>query len=105
MRSPGYADNSVLSKGDIYKLEIKETGIYKLTYDYLKSIGINVDNIDPQKYKLFNNGAGRLKQLIEENYTDDLIEIPYHTEGLDDGKFDKNDFILFYAGGPDKWVL
>jgi hypothetical protein len=103
LRSPDYVANSVLSKGEIYRLEIKETGIFRITYDYLKGIGLNPDNIDPSKIQLYNNGEGRLKQIVDDNYTDDLIEIPYHASGLDDGKFDKDDFILFFAGGPDKW--
>ena len=103
LRSPDYAANSVLSKGDIYKLEIKETGIFRITYDYLKGLGLNPDNIDPSKIQLYNNGEGRLKQLVDDKYTDDLVEIPYHASGLDDGKFEKSDFILFFAGGPDKW--
>ncbi|MGE5356275.1 MAG: type IX secretion system sortase PorU [Deltaproteobacteria bacterium] len=104
LRNHVYADNSVLSQGDIYKLEIKETGIFRITYDYLKGIGINPDNIDPLKIQIFNNGAGRLKQIVENEYTDDLVEIPYHAVGLDDGKFEKNDYILFFSGGPDIWI-
>ncbi len=100
---PAFTFNSVLEEGEIYKMEISESGIYKLTYDYLKSLGVNPDNISAEKIQIFNNGSGRIKQYIDENYTDDLVEIPYFSSGLEDGKFGKDDFILFYAGGPDKW--
>ena len=103
LRSPEYIDHSVLSQGEIFKLEIAQSGIFKINYDYLKSIGLNPDDIDPTKLQLYNNGEGRLKQIVDDNYIDDLVEIPYHASGLDDGKFDSNDFILFYAGGSDKW--
>ena len=102
LRSPHYAENSVLSNGEIFKLEITESGIFKITYDYIKNLGVNPENIDPSMIQIYNNGEGRLKQIIEEDYIDDLVEIPYFASGLDDGRFDQNDFILFYAGGPDK---
>lgn len=101
---PPFADNSILAEGEIYKLEITQSGIYKINYEYLTSIGINPESVSVEKIQLYNNGEGRLKQKIENSYLDDLIEIPYITNGLDDNKFDKGDYILFYACGPDKWT-
>ena len=105
LRSPLFKDNSVLASGQIYKLKIEKSGIYKLTYSYLNSMGINPKQIEVSKIQLYNNGGGKLNQLVEETYTDDLLEISYFSSGLSDNSFDENDYILFYAGGPDKWYF
>lgn len=102
-RAPDYTDISVLNDGDIYKIEISEEGIYKISYDYLKNMGIDISNINPSNIKIYGNGGGKLKQLIDDNYIDDLTEVPIFIEGESDNKFDKNDYILFYAEGPNKW--
>jgi hypothetical protein len=52
--------NSVLSSGDIYKIEIKESGFYKLDKNYFAQNGINVTNIDPRTIKIYGNGGSEL---------------------------------------------
>lgn len=99
-----FSDNSVLSDGDIYKIETNQTGIYKITYSYLKKLGIDIDNTDVSKIKIYGNGGGKLKQLINDDYVDDLIEIPVYIKGDEDGKLNSDDYILFYGEGPDKWI-
>ncbi len=99
-----FSDNSVLSDSDIYKIETNQTGIYKITYSYLKKIGIDIDNTDVSKIKIYGNGGGKLKQLINDDYVDDLIEIPLYIKGDEDGKLNSDDYILFYGEGPDKWI-
>ncbi len=100
-----FTDKSELSDGRLFKLEIKEDGVYKLSYEYIKNLGIDVDKLNPKNIKILGNGGGRLKQLISENYTDDLVENPIYVAGEDDGKFDNEDFILFYAEGPNRWEV
>ena len=98
-----FADKSVLSDGDIYKIETNQTGIYKITYSYLKKLGIDIDNTDVSKIKIYGNGGGKLKQLINDEYADDLIQIPIYIYGDKDGRLNSDDYILFYGEGPDKW--
>jgi len=97
--------SSVLSDGEIYKIQTKQTGIYKITYSYLKNLGIDIDNTDVSKIKLYGTGGGKLKQLIDDEYIDDLIEIPIYISGDEDGKLNSDDYILFYGEGPDKWFF
>ena len=42
--------NSVLASGTWYKMEVTKEGIYKITYNDLVNLGINVSSIDPQEY-------------------------------------------------------
>ena len=36
---------------------------------------------------------------------DDLVEVPIFVSGEADGRFDNNDYILFYGRGPVCWSL
>ena len=106
-RGPRATTTSVLSNGDVYKLGIKEHGMYKLTYTFIKdALGMSdIDNIDPRQLKLFGNGAGPLPELNNAFRYDDLEENAIKIIGEEDGSFDNNDYILFYAEGPHKLVF
>ncbi|MBL7817120.1 MAG: type IX secretion system sortase PorU [Saprospiraceae bacterium] len=95
---------SVLKDGDIYKFAVKETGIHRLDFSFLKNeLKIsNLEQIDPRTIKIYGNGGGMLPEANRIERADDLTENNIWISGEDDGRFDANDFILFYAVGPDK---
>lgn len=96
---------SALKDGDIYKFTVKETGVHRLDFAFLKNeLKIsNLDQIDPRTIKIYGNGGGMLPEANAIERPDDLIENNILISGEEDGKFDATDFILFYAIGPDKW--
>lgn len=96
---------SALSNGSIYRMDITETGVYKLTYDYLKNqLGISdLDNIDPRKIQLLGNGGGMLPIDPDADRQDDLRENKIVIKGEEDGSFDSGDYILFYGYAPNRW--
>ncbi len=97
------AGNSVLESGVWYKMAISSTGMYKLTYSDLSAMGVDVANIDPRNISIYHNGGGVLPKINKYYYPDDLYEIPIYVSGEDDGSFDQNDYIIFYARGPVTW--
>lgn len=97
------ASDSVLSTGNWYKMGVPETGVYKLTYSDLASLGVDVDYVDPRDFRLFHNGGGVLGELNSQPRFNDLVEIPVVVNGESDGRFDSGDYILFYARGPVTW--
>lgn len=97
------AGNSLLSEGAWYKMSISSTGMYKLTYSDLSSMGVDVANINPKNIRLFHNGGGVLPKINKDYYPDDLYEIPVYVSGEEDGVFNQNDYILFYARGSVVW--
>lgn len=97
------AENSVLSNGVWYKMAVSSTGMYRLTYSDLASMGINVSEINPKNIRIYHNGGGVLPKINKDYYPDDLYEIPILVSGEDDGVFDNNDYIVFYARGPVVW--
>ena len=98
-----YAEHSVLSTGEWYKIRISNTGVYKITYNDLVSFGIDPGLINPKNIRIYGNGGG---MLPEKNLTpryDDLVENSIFVSGEDDGIFNEDDYILFFGQGPDEW--
>lgn len=95
--------NSVLSTGDWYKIGIQKNGVYKITYNTLKDLGIDVDNINPLNIKLYGNGGKMLPKLNNDFRHDDLQQNSILVVGENDGVFNQNDYILFYGTSPHEW--
>lgn len=98
-----HAADSMLATGNWYKVGMSETGIYKLTYNDLSSLGLDIDRINPKNIRVFHNGGGVLNELNAQPRFSDLMEIPVFVAGESDGHFDRDDYILFYARGPVTW--
>ena len=95
-------ENSVLSTGNWYRFYVKKSGVYKISRSFLQSLGMNT-NVDPRTIKIYGNG-GRIVPLLNSiDYPMDLTENAIQFVGEEDGVFDSQDFILFYAEGIDNW--
>jgi len=100
----GTTTTSVLSSGNWYKLSIPSTGIYKIDYAFLQSMGIQPGNVNPTTIRLLGNGGGMLPQPITSSRPDDLSENAiYVYNGGNAQTFDNGDYVLFYGTGPDTW--
>ncbi|EAQ38629.1 hypothetical protein MED134_12051 [Dokdonia sp. MED134] len=89
--------NSVLATGNFYKFYVEETGVHRISRNFLQSLGMNVNNIDPSKIKVYGYGGSPLPFLNSDNTEFDLREIAVQIEGGQDGSFDSNDGVLFYG--------
>lgn len=98
-----YASHSVLSNGRWFKVGIGQTGLYKLSYNDLKTLGMEVETMDPRDIRVYHNGGGLLNELNSTERPDDLVEIPVFVSGESDGSFDANDYVVFFAQGPVTW--
>ena len=97
------AINSKLSNGEIYKIAVSNSGIYKIDYNFLKNLGVNIDAINPQQIQILGNDGKMLPELNADLRTDDLAENAIFVQGQADGRFDAQDYILFYAQGTTSW--
>ncbi|HRW68781.1 type IX secretion system sortase PorU [Lentimicrobium sp.] len=100
-----YALNSVLSSGDWYKIYINETGIYRLTYDDLKNLGINVNGLNPDMIRIFGNGGRMLPEGAGSERVDDLAENAIKVVTANPGVFARGDYVLFYGQGTLSWNM
>ncbi|MBK9272198.1 MAG: type IX secretion system sortase PorU [Saprospiraceae bacterium] len=100
--SPEYTRHSVLESGNIYKIAVDKAGFYKMDKSYLeKNLKINLTGINPNHIHLFGNGGTKLPEGNDVPREDDLAENHIFVSGAEDGVFNDQDFILFYATGPD----
>ena len=93
--------NSVLNNGNWYKFYVEESGVYKLSRRFLNEMGVNVNSVDPRTIKIFGNGGQMIPLRNATNYPLDPVENAILIVGEEDGSLDSNDYILFYAQGPN----
>ena len=94
--------NSVLSSGSWYRFYVEKSGIYRISKQFLQSLGMNV-NVDPRNIKIYGAGGRMVPLLNSTSYPIDLEENSIQFIGEADGVFNDNDYILFYAEGVDVW--
>lgn len=89
--------NSLLSNGQWFRFKIEKSGVYKIDRNFLNSLGMDVNNIDPRKLKIYGNGGNMLPLRNSNNSEFDLIENSIQVIGEENGSFDNGDYILFYG--------
>ncbi|MEM9885278.1 MAG: type IX secretion system sortase PorU [Bacteroidota bacterium] len=101
--SAQFASQSVLKEGELYKIAVAETGIHRLSYEWLKE-QLNVEPNDwaVDQIQIFGNHGGRLPEANAAERMDDLRENAIQIVGDADGQFNAGDYILFYAENADK---
>ncbi len=99
LKKSAISENSMLSTGNWFKIKVPETGMYKLTYSQLSSIGL----ADPAKVRIFGWGGACLPDNAALGEQDDLDETQIYMSKGSDGVFNAGDYILFYATGPVTW--
>ena len=82
--------SSVLSSGTWKKIRLKNSGVYKITFDQLKAMGFD----NPQNIRVFGNAFGWLPMIAGADRPDDLTE---------NDILIKNNAVYFYGQGPDRW--
>ncbi|MDA8874290.1 type IX secretion system sortase PorU [Winogradskyella sp.] len=92
--------NSVLASGEWYRFYVDTTGVHRLSKNFLGQLGVNVNSVDPRSVKIYGNGGDMLPYLNSEPSLNDPSENAIQFIGEEDGRFDNEDYILFYANGP-----
>ncbi len=92
---------SVMRNGEWFQFFVHQTGIHKIDKDFLEDLGIDTDNINPKKIKIYGHGGGMLTMENLDNFLIDPVENSIKVVGEEDGVFNSDDYILFYASGPE----
>ena len=97
---------SVLASGIIYKIAVREEGIYRIDRAFLEALpgfGGNPSNIDPDEVRVYGNGGAPLPALNSAPRATDLLENQVIVRGGGDGSFDEGDAVWFYGAAPRGW--
>ncbi|TAF63767.1 MAG: T9SS C-terminal target domain-containing protein [Cytophagales bacterium] len=97
------AQNTVLATGKWLKIGIYAENIYKITAKDLQKQGWDTRQINPKTLRMYGLGGAMLPQPNNINRPNDLQEQSLWIEGEADGKFDEEDFILFYGQATTQW--
>ena len=103
--SPGVRSQtapSVLAEGAWLKLAVDADGLYRIDPAQLKAAGWDTPQIDPNKLQLYGYGGGMLPQPLDSFYHAALPENAIWVQGAEDGRFDDDDYILFYGQSPHR---
>ncbi|WP_411768697.1 type IX secretion system sortase PorU [Winogradskyella sp. A3E31] len=92
--------NSVLRDGDWYRFYLDTSGVHRISRSFLNQLGISSGDLNPSTIKIYGNGGNMLPLLNSVDYPIDLVENAIQVVGGEDGSFDADDYILFYAQGP-----
>ncbi len=95
--------NSVLADGTWYKIAVSKTGIYKLDAAFFASMGIDLNSFSSSDIRIFGNGGVMLAEGNSAPRITDLAENALIVNDGGDGKFNNNDYLLFYAVGSMGW--
>lgn len=89
-----YAASSILASGKWVKIQVGETGMYKITYDELRKMGF-----DPEKVSVHGYGGWPL----DENFGASSAQ-PYIDDLPATSIYRGSNYIIFYGRGPVKWA-
>ncbi|MGH7452904.1 MAG: C25 family cysteine peptidase, partial [bacterium] len=87
--------------GPLYKFAIRQEGIYRIDGQALANAGISLATVQPGTIHLYNNGGRELPRELIRARPEGLVENAIYVSDGGDGRFDSNDFILFYGRGVD----
>ena len=93
--------DSKWATGEWYRFKISKSGVYKLDKDFFTSLGIKTEEIDPAEIKIMGNGCRLMPLANEVPFPEDIMEVAVRFYGDGNGKFDDNEYFLFYAQGPE----
>jgi len=99
-----YATSSVLGNGNWYQFAVTQAGVYRIDVAFLGKLGVISTGITSSSIRVFGNGGGMLPENNAIPRIDDLAEIPLEVFDGGDGIFNNNDYLVFYAPGPQRWL-
>ncbi len=83
------------------RIKTESTGVYRITAADLKAAGFKPESIAPATMKLFSIGP----YTVNGPYPDTMVEVPVYVKDNGDGKFDKGEYLAFYAESPSYWQV
>ncbi len=89
-------------RSDVWcRIKTESTGVYRITAADLKAAGFAPESIAPATMKLYSIGP----YTINGPYPDTMVQVPVYVKDNGDAKFDKGEYLAFYAESPSYWQV
>jgi hypothetical protein len=98
-----FSSTSVFNQGDWYKVRVSSDKVYKLSYQFLKEMGVNVGSLNPNQLNVYGHPGGMLPLDIDVDAPGDPQKLAIEFVGNQDNSFTDGEYFLFYGEGPDSW--
>ncbi|MCG8475316.1 MAG: type IX secretion system sortase PorU [Cytophagales bacterium] len=96
--------SSVLSSGEWHKLQVQERSVYRITGKWLRDRGIDWTGVASNRLAVYASEEGMLPQANAAERSFGLRECAIQVADGGDGRFDANDYLLFWGVAADKLV-
>jgi hypothetical protein len=83
------------------RIKTETTGVYRVTAADLRAAGFDPESIAPATMKLYSIGP----HTINGPYPDTMVQVPVYVKDNGDAKFDKGEYLAFYAESPSYWQV
>ncbi len=104
-RKMNYPDHSRMASGEWFRFTVAKDGVYKLSYDFLRDLGVNTSDLASERINIFGNNSGLLPFTNAVEVPTDLFAHAIEVIDGGDGQFGPGDYLLFYGKGPLRWSL
>ena len=95
-------EDSTFMQREFYRIEVTETGMYKLDYNYFRSLNISINDINSIRF--YGNGGLVIPDDNTSPRPNTLLEISrLVVDQNKNGIFDPEDYIIFYGRGVRGW--
>ena len=99
------ASDSPLAQGTWYRMEVTQTGMYRIDQAFLTKAGISASAIgNINSIRIFGNDGQELPEDLNATRPNGNVEVPrLVVDNNGNGVMDADDFVLFYAKSPRGW--
>jgi hypothetical protein len=101
--TPKIAQTGDLPAEGMYRVTVRSNGLYRVSGEDLEAAGADLSAIDPTRIRLLYGGGRTLGVATQVSAGIMLQEGPVAVEDGGDGRFDRDDVILFYGEGVERW--
>ncbi len=91
------------SSDEWYRVSVNQTGLYKITGAQLETAGMSLTGVSSDQIKV-HYGGGLPLEVSNSLPRPAFSEIAIMVRDGQDGSFDRNDYVLFFAESQDRWV-
>ena len=102
LRSGTYPGTSKMASGDWYRFTVHQDGVYRITYEFLETLGVT-SPVASDQLNIYGNHEGLLPFENSTLRPTDVLPNSIEVQDGGDGTFGPGDELFFYASDAQRW--